>query len=106
MTCTCGCHFCWICSKPLSKDNPYEHFNNPNNRQCNQQLFFNAEEQENGEDLDEAVIMRAVEEVAEDLLPAPERWFDEQDMEEEMRMLLRRQLDGLPNVAAQPPGPH
>ncbi|XP_054998615.1 E3 ubiquitin-protein ligase RNF14 isoform X2 [Sorex araneus] len=39
MTCTgCKQYFCWICVSPLSRGNPYHHFNNPDSP-CYNRLF-------------------------------------------------------------------
>ncbi|XP_060747342.1 E3 ubiquitin-protein ligase RNF14 [Tachysurus vachellii] len=53
MTCT-SCHqfFCWLCLTPLSRVNPYSHFNNPNNL-CFNQLFQGVDEEEFSSDEDE-----------------------------------------------------
>ncbi|XP_076836345.1 E3 ubiquitin-protein ligase RNF14 [Brachyhypopomus gauderio] len=52
MTCSsCHQHFCWICLAPLSRVNPYSHFNNPN-MPCFNQLFL-AEDGELWSDEDE-----------------------------------------------------
>uniref|UniRef100_A0A4W4F8N1 RBR-type E3 ubiquitin transferase n=1 Tax=Electrophorus electricus TaxID=8005 RepID=A0A4W4F8N1_ELEEL len=46
MTCTsCRQHFCWICLAPLSRVNPYSHFNNPN-MPCFNQLFLGVGEED------------------------------------------------------------
>ncbi|KAI5096950.1 E3 ubiquitin-protein ligase RNF14 isoform X1 [Silurus meridionalis] len=46
MTCSsCHQYFCWICLAPLSRVNPYSHFNNPN-MPCFNQLFHGVEDDE------------------------------------------------------------
>jgi E3 ubiquitin-protein ligase RNF14 len=54
----CHCYFCWLCSKVLSKTDPYAHFNTSNS-ECNGKLFEGAlnnndnDDHENGNDDDE-----------------------------------------------------
>ncbi|MCI4386265.1 hypothetical protein PGIGA_G00060510 [Pangasianodon gigas] len=46
MTCSsCHQYFCWICLAPLSRVNPYSHFNNPN-IPCFNQLFLGVDEED------------------------------------------------------------
>lgn len=44
MTCAqCKTHFCYLCGAWLDPGRPYQHFNDPKNKQCFQRLMDGAE---------------------------------------------------------------
>ncbi|GAU96326.1 hypothetical protein RvY_07787 [Ramazzottius varieornatus] len=92
MSCqVCEGHFCWLCMSMLDKKDPYRHYNDPRSP-CNQQLFERGEQEDDDvvdfvlEEGDE--FNQAVEAVAGQLEGRPERWFDNEDMNLQARMIL------------------